>query len=317
MHELHFCDGLRLSYLPTSDVSLNGLFLQPIAKVGHPMDTGLSPAFSEPVSQLRIIETTAKVSSSLVNQLASVHGLYGRDEQIELLLEIAEWTHRGHGKLLLVSGPSGTGKTSLVHVLKEPARSKNGIFIEGKFNQFDQNVPYGAFRQALGDFVESLHRDGPNNLSRLKTNLAEACKGHGYSLVKLVPELATLIGPQPVPVGVNAQDAKIRFAAAFRAFMQVFCRPEHPVVLFIDDWQWADSASLELLTQMGIGSTLKYFLVVAAYRSNEVDESHPFSNALRLIQSESTPVRRIEVSNLSETELLPMIRERMISVSVW
>lgn len=246
-----------------------------------------------------------------VTDLAIKHGLYGRREHIERLMEALERTHHGAGELMLVPGTSGTGKTTLVEFLKEPVRTRNGYFLVGKFNQFDRNVPYSAIRRALAAFVVGLLDEGATQRQRWKDELLAAVAGQGQMLIELVPELEALIGAQPITAKVSLQEAKFRFANVIGAFMQVLCRPEHPIVLFLDDCQWADAASLALLEQLQIGSTLRFLLVVASYRSDEVDEAHPLESALRTLRSQATPIHILEVANLTASDLSRLVEKNL------
>ncbi|MBI9081867.1 MAG: AAA family ATPase, partial [Pseudodesulfovibrio sp.] len=169
------------------------------------------------------------------------------------MLKSFEHISSGHGQVLLVPGSSGVGKTALIQELQKPVQDRNGFFVRGKFEQYQQNVPYLAFRQALVELYRELQTDDSKQRNRLKVDILQAIGNLGQVLVDLVPESELFLGTQPPLEDVSPQEARHRLADVFRNFLKVICRPEHPLVLFMDDWQWADSASIDLLKQIQIG----------------------------------------------------------------
>lgn len=233
--------------------------------------------------------------------------LYGRDKAIHALLDAFEQVCRGSGKVQLVAGHSGVGKTSLVLEVRGSVGRSNGFFIEGKFNQYQQDVPYFAIRQALTALCRELDRDDDLQRQHWKTRLLQAVGSLGQLLVDLVPELESLLGKQPPVADISPLEARHRFGGVFREFLKVLCRPEHPVVLFIDDWQWADAASLDLLTKLQVDSALRYLLVIVSYRDNEVDSAHPLITAVEELRRQSVPVDVLEVRNLALEEVRALL----------
>ncbi len=183
--------------------------------------------------------------------------LYGRDRDVLALLGSFERISKGLGEVLLIPGSSGVGKTALVQELQAPIRKRNGFFIRGKFNQYQQNIPYFAFRQALEELCRELQSGDAQSRSRWKADILQAVGELGQVLLDLAPEFESFLGPQRSLENISPQEARHRFAEVFRAFLKVVSLPEHPLVLFIDDWQWADAASFELLKQLQVGLTLR------------------------------------------------------------
>jgi predicted ATPase len=225
--------------------------------------------------------------------------LYGRDRDIATLLGSFERISSGHGEVLLVPGSSGVGKTALVQELQIPSRNRNGFFIRGKFDQYQQNIPYFAFRQALAELCRELQSGDAQQCSRFKASILHAIGNLGQVLVDMVPEFESFLGAQPSLEHISPQEARHRFADVFRNFLKVICLPEHPLVLFIDDWQWADAASCELLRQIQVGITLRYLLVIVSYRDNEVDSGHPLLSAVDGLRSQAVPVTVLQVNNIT------------------
>ncbi len=226
--------------------------------------------------------------------------LYGRDREMVALLESFERISSSRGEVLLVPGASGVGKTALVQELQRPIRERNGFFIRGKFDQYQQNIPYFAFRQALAEIGREVQSGDAHQLARFMADIHQAVGNLGQVLVDLVPELGTTcLGTQPPLEDISPQEARHRFAGVFRNFLQAVCRPEHPLVLFIDDWQWADAASCELLKQMQVGTTLRCLLVIVSYRDNEVDSSHPLMAAVDQLRNDEVPVVTLQIENIT------------------
>ncbi|MBU1568138.1 MAG: AAA family ATPase [Proteobacteria bacterium] len=238
--------------------------------------------------------------------------LYGRDRDINRLLESFERVSSGHGEVLLVPGPSGVGKTALVHELRMPVLKRNGIFIQGKVDQYQHNVPYFAFRQALTELCCELLSG--KYRSHFKVDILSAIGNLGQVLIDTVPEFETLLGVQPPLENISPQEARYRFAGVFRNLLKVICKPERPVTLFIDDWQWAGTSSFELLKQMEIGSTLRYLLVIVSYRDNEVKPGHPLLSMIDDLRSHAVPVELLQVKNIALDDVREIVTDTLIPV---
>ena len=197
--------------------------------------------------------------------------LYGREREIDALLAAFDRVVAdGTPELVLVSGYSGIGKSSVVHELHKVLVPPRGLFASGKFDQYRRDIPYATLAQAFQSLVRSLLGQSEAELGRWRDALSEALGPNGQLIVDLVPELELVIGTQPPVADLPPQEAKNRFRMVFRRFLGVFARKEHPLALFLDDLQWLDAATLDLLEDLVTHSEVRHLLLVGAYRDNEV-----------------------------------------------
>gem|GEM_PF-1985157 len=237
--------------------------------------------------------------------------LYGRDREQQELLHAYAMCGTGEGRVVLLSGPSGSGKTVLAQSLRESVIERNGIFVEGKFNQYQQGIPLFAVRQALQQLIQDVIADGELANAHIGDRIQQALGQLGRLITELVPELERLIGEQPAVPPISPFEASYRFASVVRNFLSVFCRPEHPMVLFIDDWQWADPLSLKFLEHLQINSELRYLLVLVCYRDNEVDPGHPLSACIEELGVNAVPIQTVPVRNLDSEQLRCLLHDTL------
>jgi PAS domain S-box-containing protein len=225
--------------------------------------------------------------------------LYGREHEIETLLAAFDRVvANGTPELVLVSGYSGVGKSSVVNELNKALVPPRGLFASGKFDQYQRDIPYATLAQAFKSLVRPLLGRSEAELGQWRSALNEALGSNGQLMVNLVPELELVIGKQP-PVGdLPPQDAKNRFQMVFRRFLGVFARKEHPLALFLDDLQWLDSATLDLLEQLLTHSEVRHLLLVGAYRDNEVSPSHLLMRTLEAIRKQKAQVHEVVLAPL-------------------
>ncbi|MDX1693048.1 MAG: AAA family ATPase [Ketobacteraceae bacterium] len=220
--------------------------------------------------------------------------LYGRKEEVDVLLRRFFQSASGKPRLLAVSGYSGIGKSALVHEVHKPIAAHNGLFVSGKFDQFQQNIPYSALRQSLKSWLQHVLSLSEERLNRLKQLLADALGANARILTDFMPEFEHLLGALPPVVSLGADEARNRFHAVFHEFIKVISW-QRPLVIFFDDVQWADQGTLDLLPVL-ISHEGCRLLVVMAYRDNEVHEMHPLIRALHEI--EESPLMRPTLSYL-------------------
>ncbi len=237
--------------------------------------------------------------------------LYGRQKEMDFLLDSFERSCQGATELLLVTGYSGVGKSALVHEIHRPITERRGFFIEGKFDQFQRNIPYFAFIQAFKSFVNHLLTENAHELERWKKKIQKAVGNNGKILTDVMPALELIIGKQPEVPQLGSNEAQNRFNLVFQNFISVISQREHPLVIFIDDCQWADAASLNLLKILLTSSGGEYFFVIGAYRANEVDPSHPFVLTLEELRKDEVELHTLELSNLNQNHLTDLIADTL------
>ena len=238
--------------------------------------------------------------------------LYGRENEISVLKESFIRASLGNAEVLLIPGNSGVGKTVLVNELRNPIKNGNGFFITGKFEQYQQNVPYFAFRQALAKLCIELQSEDVQKRELFKTEILRAIGTQAQVLIDLVPEFESFLGVQPPLGAISPQEARHRFAEVMRNFLGVVCRPEHPLVLFIDDMQWAGIDSFELLKQLQVGKTLRYLLVVVAYRDNEINSVHPLLSTLDELKRNDVPITELKVKNITQNSVVEILKDTLL-----
>jgi PAS domain S-box-containing protein len=225
--------------------------------------------------------------------------LYGREREIETLVACFDRVvAHGIPELVLVSGYSGIGKSSVVNELHKALVPSRGLYASGKFDQYKRDIPYATLAQSLQSLVRSLLSQSEVELGRWRDSFSEALGSNGQLIVNLVPELELIIGKQPAVPDSRPQEAKNRFQMVFRRFLGVFAHKEHPLALFLDDLQWLDSATLDLLEHLVTHSEVRHLLLVAAYRDNEVGPSHPLIRTLEAIRETDARVHEIVLAPL-------------------
>ena len=216
---------------------------------------------------------------------------------------------------MLVSGYSGIGKSAVVNELHKVLVPPRGLFAAGKFDQYKRDIPYAPLAQAFQGLIRPLLGKSDAELAPWRDLLREALGLNGQLMVDLVPELRLIIGDQPPVFELPPQDAQRRFQSVFRRFVGVFARPEHPLVLFLDDLQWLDAATLDLLEHLATQPELRHLLLVGAYRDNEVTPEHPLMRRLAAILSAGGRVQEIVLAPLGLEDVGRLIADTLHGAS--
>jgi PAS domain S-box-containing protein len=237
--------------------------------------------------------------------------LYGRRREVETLLASFDRVVKGGApELVLVYGYSGIGKSSVVNELQPVLVPPRGLFASGKFDQLKRDIPYATLAQALQGLIRPLLGKSDADLAPWRDALRETLGSNAGLMVDLVPELKLLIGELPPVVELPPQDAQRRFQMVLRQLIGVFARPEHPLALFLDDLQWLDAASLDLLEDLLSRSDLRNLLLIGAFRDNEVTAAHPLMRKLETIRATGR-VQDIKLAPLTTHDLGNLVADSL------
>ncbi|HBK96524.1 MAG TPA: hypothetical protein DD001_03935 [Microcoleaceae bacterium UBA10368] len=223
---------------------------------------------------------------------------------------LGEEANLSGSELMLVAGFSGIGKTALVNEVHKPIARQQGYFIKGKYDQFQRNIPFSAFVQAFRDLMGQLLSESDAKLQIWKTKILTAVGESGQVLIEVIPELERILGAQHPAIELSGTAAQNRFNLLMQKFVQVFTTAEHPLVMFLDDLQWADSASLKLLQLLM--EDRGHLLVLGAYRDNEVSPTHPFMLTVNEIIKSGAVVHTIILQPLSLADLNQLVADTLI-----
>ncbi|QTA82393.1 Two component system response regulator/histidine kinase [Desulfonema limicola] len=232
--------------------------------------------------------------------------LYGRRQETGELLRLFDEAANGTKRFITVTGAPGVGKSALVQEVHKPITAKRGNFIAGKFEQYQRNVPYFALTQAFNQLCDHLLQERSDSFAAWKQTILEAVGQNGQVLIEVIPGLEHVIGPQPDIPQAGPQESQARFNLYVQYFIRAVSRPEHPLVIFIDDLQWADFASLNLIKLLMSDTQSKNLLIIGAYRDNEVDAGHPLLMILSDIKKTQTDVYRIHLDSLKADSILEL-----------
>jgi predicted ATPase/class 3 adenylate cyclase len=236
--------------------------------------------------------------------------LFGREIETAQLLNYFDQATKGRSANCFVTGFSGVGKSTLVHEIYQPITQHRGIFIEGKFDQYQRNIPYQAFSLAFKNFARQLLGETEQRLNNWKKLLLRSLGDNAGVITSLIPELELIIGKQEPPSVLGPIESQNRFNFTFIQFLKELASPEHPLVLFLDDLQSADLASIGLLKAL-ISSTVSHFYFIGAYRDNEVTSEHPLQATLNELYKENIIVRSIQLLGLSEKSLNELVSDTL------
>lgn len=237
--------------------------------------------------------------------------LYGRQEEIVILISAFDKVGAGRKHTTLITGDPGIGKTSLVGETYKPITSRGGYFTSGKFEQFGRSIPYSAVMNAFQDLVRQLLTESEESLARWKREFLSVFGSSGQVVIDVVPEMELIIGPQPLVEKLEPVEAQNRFHHIIAQFITVLCRQHHPVVIFLDDLQWADTGSLKLLQLMMTDTDIESLFLIGAYRSNEVDPAHPLMTTLAVLGKNEADLSLIKLGPLNVEEIAELVRDSL------
>ncbi|MBW4562740.1 MAG: AAA family ATPase [Mojavia pulchra JT2-VF2] len=263
------------------------------------------------------LQTTERIDNFIVGQLDLYsqflipQKLYGREQEVTNLMDAFERVSLGATEMILVSGYSGIGKSSLVNEVHKPIVRQRGYFISGKFDQFKQNIPYASLIQAFQELIRQLLTESYEKIAIWKAKILEALGSNSQIMIDVIPEVELIIGSQPTVPQLGPTEYQNRFNRVFQQFIHVFCQREHPLVVFLDDLQWADSASLKLIQLLLSNIESQYLLLIGAYRDNEVNATHPLMLTLKAIQELDAVINNIVLQPLQIAHVNQLVSDTL------
>jgi predicted ATPase/GAF domain-containing protein len=237
--------------------------------------------------------------------------LYGREEEVNQLLTSFEKVSQGTTGMIFISGYSGIGKSALVNEIHKPITRQRGQFISGKFDQLKRDIPYFAISQAFQGLIHKLLSESEITLQTWKKKISAALGNNGQIIIDVIPEAEKIIGKQPPIEPLGRTESQNRFNLYFKQFLGLFCHKEHPLVIFLDDLQWSDLPSLNLIEQLMSDTDNKYFLMIGAYRDNEVSSTHPLMHTIEKINQAKVSVHQISLYPLKTKDINQLITDTL------
>ncbi|MEG4588356.1 AAA family ATPase [Microcoleus sp. MOSTC5] len=286
---------------------------------------------------LHQLETTGQIADfmpgrlDILSQLLIPQKLYGRENQVNELLAAFERVRAGlannllgkpatleqnqpasgSSELMLVSGYSGIGKSAVVNEVSKPITRSKGYFISGKFDQLKRNIPYASLIQAFNSLLRQLLTESAVSLEIWRTKILTALGTDGQVIADVIPKVELIIGKQPEVPELAPVESQNRFNRVFKEFIRVFAQKEHPLVIFLDDLQWADSATLKLMQILITDPDQEYLLLIGAYRDNEVSPTHPLIQTVEEIEKTGTVVNNIVLQPLDLENVTQLVTETL------
>lgn len=260
--------------------------------------------------------------------------LYGRKQEVETLLtafgrvtgsskrsdwsiELEDSTQQAKPniqnpqiEMMLVSGYSGIGKTSLVQEIYKPITRQRGYLISGKFDQYQRDIPYSALVSAFSGWVEQLLTESEAQLNQWRSQLLAALEPNAQVMIDVIPELVLVLGAQPPVPELPPTETRNRFNRVLQQFIQVLAQPNHPLVIFLDDLQWVDAASLQLI-QMLMATNVPFLFLIGAYRDNEVSATHPLTQAIEEMRKAGITIETIALSPLQKVDIQYLLADTL------
>jgi len=239
--------------------------------------------------------------------------LYGREKEINRLMDLFGKCANGQKEILLISGNSGSGKSTLVEELRNVVSQKKGIFIKGKFDQISSDTPYSTIIQAFAELVQLILAGDKTFQEKWKKKIKDAIGNSGKILTQFMPGIETLIGKQPDAPELKGLEAQNRFNYEFNRFYESLTDKDSPLVIFTDDLQWADASSLNLFKIILENRNIDYAMLIGAYRKNEVDDNHPLNKKLNELKEDNVPFEQMELNDLSNNDVHDLVSATLLS----
>jgi predicted ATPase/signal transduction histidine kinase len=237
--------------------------------------------------------------------------IYGRDVELSMLEDEFERVQEGGLGITMIAGYSGIGKSRLVNEIQQHVAGRGGYYTAGRYDQFQQDIPYSGMLQAYQSLMKQILTEPAEKIAEWKKKLVSALGANANVLIDVIPELELIIGRQPPASDLSPADAQNRFHLVFEKFIQTLATREHPLVMFIDDMQWADPAGLSLMEAFFTGTKNRYFYLIGAFRDNEISPGHPLLSVLSQIRQKGIILKTITLKPIAETDVRRMIADSL------
>jgi serine/threonine protein kinase len=317
--------------IPAIPPTVSNLVMKLLAKTAeerYQSAGGLKVDLEECLSQLQltgVISDFPLARQDISGNFQIPQHLYGRTQEIETLLaafnrvaspvenrgELGKGFNKSRIEMMLIAGSAGIGKSVLVQEIYKPITQRRGYFISGKFDQLQRNIPYSAIVQAFRSLVQQLLSESESQLAQWREKLLVALGSNGQMIIDVIPEVELIIGSQIIGQKLESTENQSRFNLVFQNFVRVFCQASHPLVIFLDDLQWADLASLKSIELMMSDEQSQYLFMIGAYRDNEVSQTHPLTIAIEALKSEGANISKITLDPLNLEEITDLIADTL------
>lgn len=293
--ELVYCHMAKMPIPPHEvidqiPVKLSAIIMKLLSKTAEDRYQSTSGLLKDLFESKQELTHTGKIEKLVIGQhdvtdkFQIPNKLYGREAEVKVLMDAFGEAEKGHPALLLVTGAAGIGKSSLIQEIHKPVASRKGFYVSGKFEQHERNIPYSALIQAFKGLARQLLSETSIRQNVWKESLMSALGHNARVIIDLLPDLGRIIGNLPQVTPLNPIESQNRFLFVFREFIKTFAKKEHPLVVFLDDLQWADISTLELLKFLITSSELTHILCIGAYRDAEIKEGHPLRDIPNEVQ---------------------------------
>ncbi|MEG4865208.1 MULTISPECIES: trifunctional serine/threonine-protein kinase/ATP-binding protein/sensor histidine kinase [unclassified Microcoleus] len=263
------------------------------------------------------LETTGEISHITIGEhdrssnLQISQKLYGREAEVNLLLDTFDRMRQGNTEIVLISGSAGIGKSWLVYEIHKPILRANGYFIDSKFEKFKCDIPYAFLIQAFQDLLRQILTETSAKLEVWRQKILNALGGNCQVIIEVLPEVQMIVGPQPPVPDLGLHESQNRFNLVFQKFIRVFAQKAHPLVIFLDDLQWVDSASLKLIQLLATNLENQYLLIIAAYKKQELNANHPVMLTVEAIKKAGGNFSEISLSHLDITSVNQFVADSL------
>ncbi len=257
------------------------------------------------------IETFILGSKDVSDTFQIPQKLYGREKETDTLKSVFDRVRQGHRELVCISGPAGIGKSSLVNEMRRGVFEQGGYFISGKIEEIKRSIPYGAFIDAFGEMARQILTESDSKIDKFKKKILSAVKPNGKIITDMIPDFESIMGKQPELIPLDPVESQNRFNLVLSTFVREVSDEENPLVIFLDDLQWVDPASLSLLKLFAEDIGVKHLMLIVAYRHDEVSSRHPLMITLNSLDKNRAMVKDISLESLTPKDISQLLSETM------